>query len=269
MLTAPGRGLENLGDQLGFYGRSYGWAIKTVRRYKTEVLRQLAEITFGTGALALVGGTAAVVGFMNATTGSEVVVQVYTATKKIGIEVLVGFLSAFVNTRIAVPLIATVALVATVGAGITAELGAKRISEEIDALEVMAIPPIPFLVTTRIIAGLLTITPLYAIALFISFGASRLISTVFYGVPAGAYDHYFATFLIPADIVVSYVEVLLMSVVIVSVHCYYGFTARGGPAGVGQAVGRSVRLSLVLVLFTLFGTTLLFFGNSDTFHLSR
>jgi phospholipid/cholesterol/gamma-HCH transport system permease protein len=266
---SPGRGLDQLGDQLTFYGKAYGWTFKTISRYKREILHQLGGITFGTGALALVGGSAMVVGFINSTTGAEVVVQGYTETSRLGIEVITGFFSAFVNVRIAVPLIATVALVSTVGAGITAELGAKRISEEIDALEVMAIPPIPFLVTTRIIAGLLTITPLYAIALFVSFGTGRLLTIYLYGVSGGAFSHYFNTFLIPRDVLSSYLIVLAMSVVIVSVHCYYGFNAKGGPAGVGQAVGRSVRLSLILVLFTQFGMSLLLYGNSDTFHLAR
>jgi phospholipid/cholesterol/gamma-HCH transport system permease protein len=269
MAGAPGRGLDQLGDQLSFYGQAYGWTVKTVRRYKKEVLRQLGGITFGTGALALVGGSALVVAVINASTGGEVVVQGYTETSRLGIEVITGFFSAFINTRIAVPLIASVALVASVGAGITAELGAQRISEEIDALEVMAVPPIPFLVTTRMIAGLLTITPLYAVALFVSFGAGRLLTVYVYGVSGGAFDHYFSVFLIPADVLASYLIVLVLSVVIVSVHCYYGYNAKGGPAGVGEAVGRSVRLSLVLVLFTLFALTLLFYGNSDTFHLAR
>jgi len=265
----PGRWLEQLGEQLGFYGEAYGWSWKALGRYKTEILRNLGSIAFGTGALATVGGSAAVVGFINATTGSEVVIEGYTEADRLGIAVVIGFFSAFTGTRIAVPLICTVALIATVGAGITAELGAQRISEEIDALEVMAVPPIPFLVTTRIIAGLITITPLFILALFISFGAGRLLAVYAYGVSGGAFDHYFQAFLIPQDMIASYLMVLVMSVVIVSVHCYYGFHAKGGPAGVGEAVGRSVRLTLILVLFVQFALTLLLFANSDTFHLSR
>jgi phospholipid/cholesterol/gamma-HCH transport system permease protein len=198
-----------------------------------------------------------------------VAIQGYTALNNVGVEVLTGFVSAYLNTRIAAPAIAAVALVATVGAGMTAELGARRISEEIDALEVMAVPPIPFLVATRIIAGILSITPLYAIALIISYGMTKLTAVVFYGISSGSYDHYFSTFLVPSDILSSYLQVLMMSIIIVSVHCYYGFHAAGGPAGVGRAVGRSVRLSLILVLFTLFALTLVLYGNSDTLRISR
>src|SRR5918994_515113 len=81
----------------------------------------------------------------------------------------------------AMPLIAGIALAATVGCGFTAQLGAMRISEEVDALEVMAIPSLPFLVTTRIIAGLVAVVPLYVIGLFSSYFATRLIVTGYYG----------------------------------------------------------------------------------------
>jgi phospholipid/cholesterol/gamma-HCH transport system permease protein len=269
MLSVPAQALEGLGDQLQFYGRAYGLAPLTFTRYKREIIRQVAAVTFGTGGLALVGGTAVIVGFIMVSAGFEVAIESYTGLANIGVEVLTGFASAYLNTRIAAPVIAAIALVATVGAGMTAELGARRISEEIDALEVMAVPPMPFLVTTRIIGGLIAITPLYAIALLISYGATKLASVVFYGLSPGSYDHYFSTFLIPADIVTSYVEVLVMSIVIVSIHCFYGFNATGGPAGVGEAVGRSVRLSLVLVLFTLFALTLVLYGHSDTLRISR
>ncbi|HEY2202890.1 MAG TPA: ABC transporter permease [Pseudonocardia sp.] len=258
----PDGRLERLGDQFVFYGKAYGWSYRTLLRYKRELLRQVAAVAFGTNALAMFGGTAAVIAFLNMMTGAEVMIEGYVNLGKIGVPVLTGFFSAYLNTRITTPLVTTVGLVATVGAGITAELGARRTSEEIDALEVMAVPPIPFLVTTRILAGLLAATPLYAVALIVSFGTSRLMAVVLYAQSGGAYDHYFRSFLHPGDVLTSYLQVLAMSVVIVSVHSYYGFHAKGGPAGVGTAVGRSVRLSLVLVLFVQFALTLLMYEPS-------
>ncbi|HVW45230.1 MAG TPA: ABC transporter permease [Amycolatopsis sp.] len=268
-LAAPGNGLARLGEQLAFHGKAYGWSYRTIIRYKKEIARQLASVSLGTGAMALVGGTAIVVAFLTGAAGVEVALQGYSQLANVGVEALSGFVSAYVNTRIAAPLIAGVALVATVGAGFTAELGAMRISEEIDALEVMAVPSIPFLVTSRILAGFIAVTPLYAIALFMSYGLTRLTVVVIYGQSAGSYDHYFATFLVPQDILFSFLEVLAMSVVVMSVHCYYGFTASGGPAGVGAAVGRAVRLSLVGVMFVAFVVSLVLYGNSNTLHISR
>ena len=150
----------------------------------------------------------------------------------------------------------------TVGAGFTAQLGAMRISEEIDALEVMGIPSLPFLVTTRMIAGFVAVVPLYVIGLLTSYLASRFITTQFYGQSTGTYDHYFLLFLPAADILWSLLKVLAFSVVVVLVHCYYGYRASGGPAGVGVAVGRAVRTSIVasallnfLLSLAIWGTT--------------
>ncbi|MCW2717503.1 MAG: phospholipid/cholesterol/gamma-HCH transport system permease protein [Pseudonocardiales bacterium] len=269
IVALPGRVLDDLGRQLAFYGRAYGWAPVVVRRYSREIWRQLAAVSLGTGALALVGGTAVIVAFLTGTTGIEVALQGYSQLSNVGVEALSGFISAYLNTRIAAPLIAGVALIATVGAGFTAELGAMRISEEIDALDVMAIPAVPFLVTTRVIAGMIAITPLYAISLIMSYGLTRLTVVLLYGQSPGGYDHYFATFLVPADILSSLIEVLTMAVVIISVHCFYGFTAAGGPSGVGKAVGQAVRLSLISIMVVAMAMSLLLYGNSNTLHISR
>src|SRR5690606_2797497 len=142
---------------------------------------------------------------------------------------------------------AGIALAATVGAGFTAQLGAMRINEEIDALEVMGVPSMPYLVTTRIIAGMLAIIPLYVLGLVASYAATRVIVTGYYGQSAGTYDHCFDLFLPPYDVLWSFGKVLIFAVVIILIHCYHGFHASGGPAGVGVAVGRAIRSSIVAV----------------------
>lgn len=266
---APLHALDSLGRQLAFWGRAYGFVPYSVSRYKKEILNHLGGFSFGMGGLALVGGTAVVIVFMVGAASGEIGVQGYTVLNNIGIESLLGFFAAYMNTRVVAPFMSCLALVVTVGAGITAELGSRRISEEIDALEVMAVRPIPFLVTTRIIAALLAATPLYTVGLFISYGSSKLVAVFVYGASAGGYDHYFTTFLDPNDIISSWYQVLGASVVIVSIHCFYGFHASGGPAGVGQAVGRSVRLALVMVFFTLFALQVAFQGDIDTTRIAR
>lgn len=269
LLSVPGDWLEGFGDQIIVYGRAYGWIYRALLRYKREIVKQVAAVSFGRGALALVGGTAVIVAVLTGLAGLEVSLEGYSQLANIGVAALTGFVSAFVNTRIVAPLTAAVALISTVGAGFTAELGAMRISDEIDALDVMAVPSIPFLVTTRIIAGFIAVTPLYAIALISSFALSRFAVVTFFHQSAGSYDHYFSTFLIPVDILYSFIEVLLMSVVIMSVHCYYGYRASGGAAGVGEAVGRAVRLSLIAAMFVALAASMLLYGHSSTLHLSR
>lgn len=269
VLSGPGNALEELGGQVELYGKAYGWFWRAFKSYKKEIVKQITAVSFGRGALAMVGGTAVIVAVLTGLAGVEVSLQGYSQLANIGVEALTGFVSAYVNTRIAAPLIAAIALISTVGSGFTAELGAMKISDEIDALEAMAIPSIPFLVTTRIIAGFVAVTPLYAIALISSYTLSRFAVTVYFHQATGAYDHYFSTFLVPSDILNSFIEVLLMSVVIMSVHCYYGYTASGGPAGVGEAVGRAVRLSLVAVMFVALAASMVLYGHSNTLHLAR
>jgi phospholipid/cholesterol/gamma-HCH transport system permease protein len=258
----PVKSLDTLGGQLKFYVTALVWTPKVVGRYKKEVFRLLAEVTLGSGALAVIGGTVGVITMMAFFTGTEVGLQGYAALNQIGTAAFSGFVSAYFNTREIAPLVAGIALAATVGCGFTAQLGAMRISEEVDALEVMAIPSLPFLVTTRIIAALIAVVPLYVVGLLSSYFATRLTVTKFFGQSAGTYDHYFELFLPPGDVLWSFGKILVFAVVVVMIHCYHGYNATGGPAGVGVAVGRAVRTSIVainvidlLLSMAIWGTT--------------
>jgi phospholipid/cholesterol/gamma-HCH transport system permease protein len=260
----PVRALDELGDQGWLYIRALRWAPRTFTRYKKEVLRILTEVVFGAGGLALVGGTVIIVALLTSFTGSVVGLQVYSGLDQLGAAAFTAFISAYFNTREISPLVAAIGLTATVGAGFTAQLGAMRVSEEIDALEVMAVPSLPFLVTTRVIAGFIAIVPLYAGGLLASYYASRLTVSLFYGQSLGTYDHYFNLFLPPVDILYSFLKVLVTAVVIILIHCYYGYRATGGPAGVGVAVGRSVRASLVIIFVLDIAVSLALWGSTTT-----
>ncbi|MFL6123707.1 MlaE family ABC transporter permease [Actinophytocola sp.] len=262
--NAPLTWLDTLGDQLSFYLRALAWIPRTLRRYMRETMRILAEVSFGSGALAVIGGTIGVMVGMTVFTGTVVGLQGYAALDQLGTAAFSGFASAYINTREVAPLVAGLALSATVGAGFTAQLGAMRISEEIDALEVMGVPSLPFLVTTRIIAGFVAVIPLYIIGLLSSYLASRSIVVYFYGQSAGTYDHYFNLFLPPQDVFWSFGKVLIFSVVIILVHCYYGYRASGGPAGVGVAVGRSVRTTIVTAALLNFFIGFAIWGTNVT-----
>jgi phospholipid/cholesterol/gamma-HCH transport system permease protein len=240
-------GLEDAGEQLSFYLRALGWVWRTLLSYKKEVFRLIAEVSLGSGGLALIGGSVGVVAFLTFFTGTEVGLEGYQGLQQIGISAFAGFVSAYFNTREISPIVAGLALTATVGAGFTAQLGAMRISEEIDALEVMGIPSIPYLVTTRLIAGLIAVIPLYVIGLVASYFSTRLIVTLYFHQSGGTYDHYFHTFLVPTDVFYSFVKIIIFAIVVMLIHCYYGYYAKGGPAGVGVAVGRAVRTSIVAI----------------------
>jgi phospholipid/cholesterol/gamma-HCH transport system permease protein len=260
--------LDGWGDQMSFYLKTIAWVPRALRRYVKEILRLLAEVSFGSGALAVIGGTIGVMVGMTIFTGVVVGLQGYTALSQIGTAAFTGFISAYFNTREIAPLVAGLALSATVGSGFTAQLGAMRISEEVDALEVMGVPSLPYLVTTRVIAGFVAVIPLYVIGLLTSYLASREITVLFYGQSPGTYDHYFNLFLPPQDVLWSFGKILVFSVVIIMTHCYYGYRASGGPAGVGVAVGRAVRTAIVTVTLLDFFLSLAIWGTTTTVRIA-
>lgn len=264
----PLKGLDTLGEELSFYIGVVRAIPRSVTHYPKEILRLLAEITLGTGALAVIGGTVGVILGMTFFTGAQVGLSGYAALDQLGTSAFAGFVSAYFNTREIAPLVAGIALAATVGCGFTAQLGAMRISEEVDALEVMAIPSMPFLVATRVVGGLIAIIPLYVVALLSSYLASRLVVLTFFGQSAGTYDHYFWQFLPPGDVLWSFGKVLVFSVTVILIHCYHGYTASGGPAGVGTAVGRAVRTSIVAVNVIDLFLSMAIWGTTTTVRLA-
>jgi phospholipid/cholesterol/gamma-HCH transport system permease protein len=264
----PVGALDDLGAQLSFYARSIGWTYRVLIRYKKEVVRLLAEVSLGSGALALVGGTVGVIAFLTFFTGTNVGLQGYAALNQLGISNFTAFISAYFNTREIAPLVSGLALSATVGAGFTAQLGAMRVSEEVDALEVMGVPSLPFLVTTRMIAGFVAVIPLYVIGLLSSYFAARLITTGFYGQSTGTYDQYFNQYLPPVDVLWSFGKVMVFAILIILIHCYYGYYASGGPAGVGVAVGRAVRTAIVAINVVDFFLSLAIWGSTTTVRIA-
>ena len=261
-------GWNRLGRQTRFYFLTIRGIWDAVTYYRVEVVRLIASMSLGNGALAIIGGTVVIVGFLTFAAGGLVGIVGFNQLAQVGVDALAGFVSAFVNTRLAAPLIAGVGLAATIGAGATAQLGAMRISEEIDALEVMGIRSIAYLASSRVLAGVIVVIPLYCIAILTSYLATYLGVTFFYGQSTGVYNHYFRTFLNPLDVIYSFLLAIVMAVVIMLVHTYYGFNASGGPAGVGEAVGRAVRSSLVAAVLAVLLVSLALYGQSGQFNLS-
>jgi phospholipid/cholesterol/gamma-HCH transport system permease protein len=159
-------------------------------------------------------------------------------------------------------------LAATIGAGATAQLGAMRINEEIDALEVMGVRAIAYLASTRVAAGVIVVIPLYGVAVLMSFLAARFGTTFVYGQSTGVYDHYFNTFLNPIDLLWSFLQAILMALAVLLLHTYYGYFASGGPEGVGVATGNAVRTSLIVVVSVTLLVSLSIYGSNGNFNLS-
>jgi phospholipid/cholesterol/gamma-HCH transport system permease protein len=254
------RQLRFLGDMVIFTFHAVRAIPLVMRRYREEVKRQIGQITLGTGLFITFTGTVGVVVAESLFIGIEVGVEGFQSLNIIGIAPLTGFVSAYGNTREIAPIIAAIAVASQIGCKFTSQLGAQRISEEIDALEVMAIPSIPYLVTTRIVAAFTTIIPLYLVGLFGSYIATKYTVTIFFGQSAGTYEHYFNQFLRNIDVFYSVVKVMVFTVFITIIHTYYGYNASGGPAGVGRATARAIRATTVIIAASDVLMTMLFWG---------
>jgi phospholipid/cholesterol/gamma-HCH transport system permease protein len=266
-----GEGLSTFGAMLLFAERVIYHAVVDIilkMKYRTVVFRQMSDVVVGAGAFLAGGGMIFVIAAMSLATGATVGLEAFAGLKGIGAESFTGLVASFGNVREVTPVVAGVALAAQVGAGFTAELGAMRISDEIDALEVMGVRSITYLVSTRLVATLIALLPLYLISLFASFFAARLVTTQLLGLSPGIYDHYFHLYLPPLDILYSVIKVVVFAVIIIIIHCYYGFHASGGPAGVGLAVGRAIRLSIICLVLTNLFLSFVFWGTATTVSLT-
>lgn len=260
--------LDEVGTQSIFFAKATVGSPRAARRYKREQVRLIAEVGMSNGTLAIVGGSSIITLFITFFAGVTGGVQTYKALADLNLEALAGFASGIINPRLLVPIVSGAALAATVGTGFTAQLGAMRISEEIDALEVMGVPSLPYLVSTRIIAGLICIGPIFAMSMVGAWVGWKTTQVNFFGLSEGTFDHYMYTFMQPTDILFSFVQALFTAIVVIMIHTYYGYTASGGPAGVGMAVGKAVRTSLVAVLTVQLCVAMALYGGVNTFRIS-
>lgn len=261
-------GWDRVGIQIQFHVTTLRSVRDVLVYYRIELVRLVAQMSLGVGALAMIGGTIAIVAFLTLSTGAIVAAQGFNEFSHVGVEALTGFASAYFNVRIIAPLTAEFALAATIGAGATAQLGAMRINEEIDALEVIGVRSVAYLASARVLAGLVVVIPFYCVAVLMAFFSARFSTTVIYGQSSGVYDHYFDTFLNQIDLIWSFIQVAAAGLVIMLIHTYYGFTASGGPAGVGEAVGRATRASLLAAVLVTVAITLSVYGQSGNFNLA-
>lgn len=260
--------LAGIGTQLAFAWQAFASLPVAVTRYRKEISRTLAETALGSGIFLVGGGVVGVVLLLSTLTGTEVGLEGYQGLDVIGLAPLTGFISGYANTRELAPMVTALGFAARIGCGFTSRLGAMRISEEIDALQAMAIRPIPYLVGTRLVASWIIVLPLYLIGLVGTYVATDLMVTVFYEQSAGTYDHYFRTFVSPIDVVYSGIKVVVLTTVVTIVHCYHGYTATGGPEGVGRATGRAIRSSIILLTVVDILLTLTLWGADQQVQIS-
>jgi phospholipid/cholesterol/gamma-HCH transport system permease protein len=257
-----------MGHQVTFLVRSVGAVPIAFKHYSKEIWRLLSDVTWGNGAIVVGGGTIGVIILLGIMGGATVGIEGYTALNLLGMSPVTGAVSAFATTRELGPLLAAVAFTAQSGCRFTAQLGSMRISEEIDALESIAIRPMPYLVTTRMIAAVICIIPLYSVSLAANYIACQVMFQVQSGQGSGVYLSYFYQFILSRDMVYSVIKVVIFVMLTTFIQCYYGFFASGGPEGVGVAAGHAIRLSIIVLVFANLLLTLVFWGLSPGIRIS-
>ncbi|MFD6450951.1 MULTISPECIES: ABC transporter permease [unclassified Nocardia] len=219
-----------------------------LRHYRKEFLRILSDITWGNGSIVVGGGTAGVIIVLGAAGGAIVGLEGYNALHLLGMEPTVGLIASTASTRELAPIMASLAFAAQAGCRFTAQLGAMGIAEEIEAMEAMAIRAVPYLVSTRILASVVAMFPLYLVCLAANYLAVEIVVGLSGGLSAGTYQHYFQLVLNGPDIVYSLIKAILFVILTSTIQCYYGFYAAGGPQGVGTAAGRAMRASISVMI---------------------
>jgi phospholipid/cholesterol/gamma-HCH transport system permease protein len=246
--TTPGQGwlsiprdwIASLGDSSRCCGEAFGDIFDgRVFRFFGEALRQAGILVLGSALV--IWGLVFLLGLQCGIEGAYF-------NRSVGAPAYAGVFAAWCDLRELVPYTFGYMMAAKVGTGIVAELGALRINEEIDALEVMGVQPITFLAATRLLAAWMVLPFIYISSVGVGFLASYLAVVKQIGeVSSGGYFLIFWMFQNPPDLLFSVIKGMTMATAIVAVGCYYGYTASGGPVGVGAATAKSMILNIVLV----------------------
>jgi phospholipid/cholesterol/gamma-HCH transport system permease protein len=254
-LDVPRGWLDSFGEVARFGSRVAGLVYSgRVFPYFGEALRQAGILIFG---------SALIIWAFVFILGLQCGLQGAYFFRAQGVPGYAGLFAAWCDLREALPYAFGYILSAKVGTGIVAELGAMRISDEIDALEVMGIPPVTFLAGTRLLAAWIAFPFMYLVGIGVMYFASYFSVVNQIGdVSSGGYLLIFWMFQDPLDLTFSLIKGMVMATAIVLVGCYYGYTASGGPVGVGTATAQSMVVNIILVHIIGMLGTVIFWGST-------
>ena len=254
-MAVPKDWISSFGEIVKFCSKIVGEVLTLkVLRFFGEALRQAGILIVGSTIVIL--SLCFIIGLQCGIEGAYL-------QRSVGAPAYAGVFSAWCDLRELVPYAFGYMMAAKVGTGIVAELGSMRISDEIDALEVMGISSMTFLCATRLLAAWLVLPFMYLAGIGAGFFASYLAVVEQIGeVSSGGYSLIFWMFQNPPDLLYSMIKAMVMATTIVLVGCYYGYNASGGPVGVGTATAKSMVLNIVLVhLIGMLGTQLFWGAN--------
>src|SRR2546430_3782723 len=254
-LAVPRDWVASFGDIVKFSGRVFGEIFRLrVFKYFGEALRQAGILIVGS--MIVIWGLCFIIGLQCGIEGAYL-------TRAQGVPAYAGVFSAWCDLRELVPYAFGYMMSAKVGTGLVAEIGAMRITDEVDALEVMGISSMTFLCATRLVASFMVLPFMYLAAVGAGFFASYLAVVQQIGeVSSGGFFLIFWMFQNPPDLLYSLIKGMAMATVIGIVGTYSGYTAGGGPVGVGTATAKSMVLNTVMVhLVGMLGTQIFWRAN--------
>ncbi|MGF2946015.1 MlaE family ABC transporter permease [Mycobacterium sp. Lab-001] len=257
--------LRTAGQWAVFIAQTFWLLPLTFSKYRRQTLQQMNGLAWGRGSLIVDGGVVSVLLILGIAVGASLAVEAFAALDIIGFGALSGIIAGVGAVRVIGPLVGGIAFAAQTGCRMTAEIGSMRIADEIDAIEAMGLRPIPFVVGTRLVGGLVCVIPGYLLTLVTTFLTMDTVIRIFHHQPGGTYNHYFVEFLTTRDLFYSVIKVTIYCVAVTVIHCYYGYFVTGGPVGVGRASGRAVRASLVAIMILDFITTVALWGLQPVF----
>lgn len=250
-------GIERLGF-LGLVGEvgTFGWRgllqIRHAREFSAEVARQAALIATGSTLVIMA------IAFL---AGGSCGLESTALARSFGVDPVAGGFSTWCTLREVVPFVFGYILAAKVGCGMVAELGAMRVAEEVDALDVMGVRSLAYLVTTRMLAAIIVLPIAYLLAVGSSYLAAFLMSVERFGdVSPGTWELFFYNFQDPVDLIYSCVKGLVIAAFVITTSLYFGYHVRGGPIEVGTATARSMAVNIIGVTLISMVGTLIFWG---------
>ena len=192
-------------------------------------------------------------------TGMVLALQTYYAFRMFSAESLVGATVALSMTRELGPVITALMVTGRAGSAMAAEIGSMRVTEQIDALTVMAIDPVQYLILPRLIAALIMMPLLTVISNFVGVAGGYLVGVKLLGIHAGIFMNKIYELVDSSDMYNGLIKAAVFGLLMALVGCYYGFHTSGGAEGVGRATTNSVVTGSILILMSDYIMTALMF----------
>jgi phospholipid/cholesterol/gamma-HCH transport system permease protein len=230
--------VETAGD-MAMFSLATLRAVPGVRHHLPEVFKQAAILILSSGPIIWV---------LNAMSGTICGIEADYVLRTLGANSISGVFGELCDIRIVGPFMFGYIVAAKVGCGLVAEIGSMRIADEIDALEVLGVPSLRYLVAVRLVAGWIAGPFIFFVGAVISYQITKFIPSAILGsVSTGQFDVWFWGFATPFDLFALTTKAIFLITVLIGVGCYYGYTARGGPAGVGWNTAKCMMVSLVII----------------------